>query len=227
MQPDQYGHIWEGEYVTVQTGAYFARQIADAKSEGRIGVVAADPLLPVRAYADIGGTSQRADAFTFWIVQFVGQQIRVLHYYEAVGQEVGEHCHWLRSHGFERAEIVLPHDGVNHDRVYRVTYESAFRDAGFNARSMENAGAGAATARIEAVRRVFPQVWFNEATTSGGRDALGWYHAKQDEKRGIDLGPDHDWSSHAADAFGLMATDYAQRPTTATNTPINYRRLIR
>ena len=226
-RPDQYNHIWEGDYVSVVEGAYFARQLTEAKSQGRIGVVPRDPLLPVRAYADIGGTSQRSDAFTFWIVQFVGQQIRVLDYYEAVGQEVGEHCHWLRSRGYERAMIRLPHDGVNHDRVHRVTYESAFRDAGFNASSMENMGAGAATARVEAIRRVFPAIHFNAETTEPGRDALGWYHEKKDETRGVGLGPDHDWSSHAADAFGLMAVDYAQQPQSASSAPLNYKRLRR
>jgi phage terminase large subunit len=227
MQADQYDHIWEGGYITVSEGAYFARQLAEARAQGRIGVVARDPLLPIRAYADIGGTSQRSDAFTFWIVQFVGQQIRVLDYYEAVGQEVGEHCHWLRSRGYERAMIRLPHDGVNHDRVHRVTYESAFRDAGFNASSMENMGAGAATARVEAIRRVFPAIHFNAETTESGRDALGWYHEKKDEARGVGLGPDHDWSSHAADAFGLMAVDYAQQPQSASSAPLNYKRLRR
>ena len=41
--------------------------------------------------------------------------------------------------------------------------------------------------------------------TKAGRDALGWYHARIDEKRRYDLGPEHDWSSHAADAWGLVA----------------------
>ena len=51
-------------------------------------------------------------------------------------------------------------------------------------------------------RRYFPQIWFDRATTEAGCDALGWYHEKQDKARGIGLGPEHDWSSHAADAFG-------------------------
>ena len=34
---------------------------------------------------------------------------------------------------------------------------------------------------------------------------MGWYHEKRDEKRTIGLGPNHDWSSHGADAFGLIA----------------------
>lgn len=62
--------------------------------------------------------------------------------------------------------------------------------------------------RVEATRRLFDSIWFNETTTEPGRDALGWYHAKLDEQRGIDLGPEHDWSSHASDAFGLMCCDY-------------------
>jgi phage terminase large subunit len=62
--------------------------------------------------------------------------------------------------------------------------------------------------RVEACRRIFPSIWMNEATTQGGVEALGAYHAKIDEQRGIDLGPEHDWASHAADAFGLMCLVY-------------------
>ena len=59
---------------------------------------------------------------------------------------------------------------------------------------------------------MFPSIWFNESTTEGGRDALGWYHERKDEARGIGLGPEHDWASHGADAFGLMAVAY-EEPT--------------
>lgn len=207
MQPDQYGHIWEGEYVTVSTGAYFARQMAECRAEGRIGAVSADPLMTLRAYWDIGGTGAKADACAIWIVQFVGLQVRVLDYYEAVGQELSAHVNWLRNSGYGRAQCILPHDGAANDKVFAVSYESALRGAGFDVRVVPNMGQGAAMTRIEAVRRVLPSVWFNEATTEGGRDALGWYHEKKDEARGIGLGPNHDWSSHAADAFGLMAVD--------------------
>ena len=73
-----------------------------------------------------------------------------------------------------------------------------------------NQGKGAAMARIEALRRLFPAIWLNEATTEGLRDALGWYHEKKDEDRNIGLGPEHDWSSHSADAAGLMAVAYEE-----------------
>jgi hypothetical protein len=41
---------------------------------------------------------------------------------------------------------------------------------------------------------------FNERTTEAGRDALGYYHERKDESRNVGLGPEHDWSSNAADA---------------------------
>ena len=76
--------------------------------------------------------------------------------------------------------------------------------------------------RVEAVRRLGPKMWFNENTTEPGRDALGFYHERKDEHRDIGLGPEHDWSSHAADAFGLMAIAYEEPSTTrrfAINSP--------
>jgi phage terminase large subunit len=64
-------------------------------------------------------------------------------------------------------------------------------------------------------------MWFNEETTQPGLDALGWYHEKKDEQRNIGLGPEHDWSSHGADAFGLMCVAY-EEPNTTWNSKINY-----
>jgi phage terminase large subunit len=53
-------------------------------------------------------------------------------------------------------------------------------------------------------------MWFNAETTEAGREALGFYHEKRDEARGIGLGPEHDWSSHGADSFGLGCVAYEE-----------------
>src|SRR5262249_23590535 len=70
--PDQYEHIWGGGYATVLAGAYYARNLTEARSQGRIGRVAADPLMTYRAYWDIGGTGAKADACAIWVAQFIG-----------------------------------------------------------------------------------------------------------------------------------------------------------
>jgi phage terminase large subunit len=191
MQPEQYDHIWEGGYVTVIEGAYYAKSLTQARIAGRITRVSFDPLLPIRLYFDIGGTGAKADACAIWPAQFVSK------------------------------EIVLPHDGATQDKVYAVSYESALKQAGYRVTVIPNQGKGAAAARVEAGRRVFPMVWFDEETTTAGRDALGWYHEKKDEVRGVGLGPEHDWASHGADAFGLMAVAY-RPPQIGSLKPIPY-----
>ena len=211
-RPDEYDHVWEGGYATVVEGAYFAKSLALAKAQGRISRVAADPLMTLRAFVDIGGTGARADAFTMWIGQFIGKEIRVLDYYESVGQPLASHLEWLRERDYTPAKLQfwLPHDGSTHDKVFDVSYESALKAAGFTVTVVPNQGKGAAKARIEAARRWFPRIWFNDATTEAGREALGFYHEKKDPVRNIGLGPEHDWSSHGSDSFGLMAVVYEE-----------------
>jgi phage terminase large subunit len=208
VYPERYDHIWEGDYAKAFDGAYYAKQLNAARLEGRIGKVARDPLLPLRAVFDLGGSGARADAMAIWLVQWVGQEIRVLDYIEGIGQVLAHYVNELRSRGHQNAVCILPHDGVNENNITGKRYEDHLRDAGFEVVVVPNQGRGAAAMRIEAVRRIFPKVWFNEATTEAGRDALGYYHERKDETRNVGLGPDHDWSSHAADAFGLMAVAY-------------------
>lgn len=208
--PEQYGHIWEGEYATVLEGAYYASAIQKARDEGRIGIVAEDPLMTHRAFFDIGGTGNKADAVAIWIAQFVGKQIRVLDYHEAQGQPLSYHVEWMRTNGYKpgKTSIWLPHDGKSNDKVYDVSYQSALKGAGYDVEVIPNQGKGAAMARIESARRTFPNAWFNEKTTEDGLAALGWYHEKRDEQRGTGLGPEHDWASHGSDAYGLMSIVY-------------------
>lgn len=221
MSANEYDREMECNFEAAIEGAYYADCITAARKE-RIGNVSADPLMAYRAYWDIGGTGAKADACSIWIAQFIGKEIRVLDYYEAQGQPLGAHVQWLRDNGYEKAECFLPHDGSTNDKVYDVSFESALRDAKFSVTVIPNQGTGAASKRIEAARRLFPSIWFNETKTKAGLDALAAYHEKRDEKRGIGLGPNHDWASHAADAFGLMAVAHNNQPAPAWGKAIKY-----
>jgi phage terminase large subunit len=102
-RPDSYDHIWEGDFVRAIEGAYYAKHLIEAREKGRIGDVDPDPLMEYRAFWDIG----TRDATAIWVAQFVGSQIRVLDYYEAVGQPLGTHLNWLRDNGYGGALCVL------------------------------------------------------------------------------------------------------------------------
>lgn len=204
-RPDQYDHIWEGAFITVMEGAYYARELTQARADKRFGKISPDPLMTIYAIWDIGGTGAKADATAIWIVQFIGHSVALLDYYEAVGQPLATHVNWLRDTGYGRARCVLPHDGAAHEKVHDTTYQGALRSARFECVVIPNQGAGAAMRRVEAARRLFPQMYFDEAKCDAGVKAVGWYHEKRDPERGVGLGPAHDWSSHGADAFGLIA----------------------
>ena len=220
LYPDRYPHTYEGEYAKAFEGAYFARELAQARMEGRIGGgrVGTDPLLPIRAIFDIGGAGAKADAMAIWITQWVGREVRILDYVEGQSQPLSYYVNEMRNRGWGKAVIILPHDGLNASAITGKQYVDHWRDAGFEvAEPVANQGAGAAMQRIEAVRRIFPNLVFNDTpAVTGGLDAIGFYHERKDEARNIGLGPEHDWSSHAADALGLLAIVYEapslQRP---------------
>lgn len=225
-RPHLYDHIWEGDFIRVVEGAYFATHLTKAREEGRIGMVAEDPNLIVRLFADIGGTGAKADNFVFWAAQFVGTEIRWVNHYESQGQPIGAHLAWMRSQGYseDRCKIWLPHDGDTQEKVIDTSYRRSFEDAGYSVEVVPNQGKGAAMQRVERGRILFSRMRFDETKCDAGLKALGWYHEKRDDKRNIGLGPDHDWSSHSADAFGCGCVAYEEPRKTA---PMDLSRLTR
>ena len=219
--PDAYEHVWNGGYVTILKGAYYAQGLKDAQTEGRITRVAYEPNLQIRAWWDIGGPGKKADAMAIVIGQYVGREIRVLDYIEGVGQVLGYYLDALRQRGWDGLKkplMVLPHDAAqtHADNPTGMDFEAQLIKAGFKTKKVHSPP-GIVMQRISTVRRLFPRLWFNNAHDADGHDktealraAMGWYHEKWDKDRNIGLGPDHDWSSHASDAAGLMCIDYEE-----------------
>jgi len=200
-RPDSYAHIWDGDFETIVSGAYYAASLATARAQNRIIPLSVDPLMQVWTFWDIGTRDHTA----IWVAQFVGTRVHLIDYYEAAGQPLGVHLQWLRDNGYEKAICVLPHDGAQVDHFTADRYVDHVRAAGFEAQVIRNQGKGAAMIRIDALRRLFPSVYIDPEHCSGGIDALTAYHEKIDDKREIGLGPEHDWSSHGSDAAGLLA----------------------
>lgn len=207
--PDTYENKWEGAYATIIKGAYYAEALGAAEKQGRICHLAPDPMLKIRSFHDIGGAGAKSDAYSIWITQFSGRDINILDHYTSEGQTLAYHVAWMRDNGYDGAIVQLPHDGVAANNVTGKRYADHWKDAGFDVpEPIPNQGAGAAMMRVQAARRLFPRMWFDREKTAAGREALAWYHEKRDVERNVGLGPDHDWSSHDADAFGLMAVAY-------------------
>lgn len=223
-RPHSYEHIWNGGYKTYFEGAYWTSDLTKAREQGRIGVVPEDPHLIIRLFADIGGTGAKADNFVFWAQQIVGLTIRYVNHYEVQGQPIAAHLNWMRSQGYtpDRCKIYLPHDGETNDRVFDVSYRSAFEAAGYTVEVIPNQGKGAAMLRVERMRELFLKLWFDEVKCAAGLKAIAAYHEKKDPNRNIGLGPDHDNNSHSADAFGLSGVAYEEPAVTPTESTERY-----
>lgn len=218
--PDAVDHVWDGGYVTILKGAYYATGLKEAAQQGRITFVAPDPLMQVRAWWDIGGPGKKADAMAIWVGQFVGREIRMLDYCEGVGQVLGFYVAWFRERGWVDAKkplMVVPHDAAqtHADNPTGIDFEAQLQLAGFGTKKIHSPP-GIIMQRIHTSRRLMPRVWFNNAkidgrdATEAGRAALGWFHEKWDKERNVGLGPDHDWAIHGADAYGLAMIDYEE-----------------
>lgn len=215
--PEAVANVWDGDYVTILKGAYYAAALKQALNESRITFVPRDPNMQIRAWWDIGGPGKKADAMAIVVGQYVGREIRVLDYCEGVGQVLGFYLEWFRAKNYDKALMIVPHDAAqtHADNPTGIDFEAQLKQAGFQTRKVHSPP-GIVMQRITTARRLFPRILFNKETTEALRDALGWYHANiTTDERQADLGPLHDWSSHAADAFGLMAIDY-QEPSLTT-----------
>ncbi len=216
--PDTAEHVWGGEYVRAVEGAYYAKQLRVAREQGRIRALAYDPNFETRVYWDLG----HSDATAVGVTQRPPGELNFIDYIEGVGQAPGYYMNWLRSNGYEGALCILPHDGaaVHPDNPTAMSYEAQLKAAGFRVRVVRNQGKGAAMQRVDATRRLFPRLQFNEEPCRPLLRALGHYHEKRDEERNVGLGPEHDWSSHGADMVGLAAIDYEDARTVIDDRPM-------
>jgi hypothetical protein len=67
---------------------------------------------------------------------------------------------------------------------------------------------------IQAVRQVLPRCYFDERKCVDGIEALRQYEREYDEdKKAFRATPKHNWCSHPADAFRMMAIAWRSEPT--------------
>jgi phage terminase large subunit len=225
--PEMAEHVWGGGYQVISEGSYYARLLADADKEGRVGDFPYDPRLAVKTSWDIG-----VDDYTaVWTVQEDGRHVTVLDYYEVSGegaeQIVRAALPELIPDPIERAVALaevgrfepyrysmhfLPHDVRN--REWGGGAKS--RTETLNALGVKPINIGVAQGpaeRINAVRRILPIVRFNNTSrVQVGLSRLRRYRRKWNDSMQSYTYPLHDINSHGSDAFGEFAVNCGLYP---------------
>lgn len=198
-RPGSYDHIWEGAFATVFEGAYYVQELIAARDEGRIGSVGIEPQVPVHTAWDLG----IGDSTAIWFFQIVGNEIRVVDFYESSGQGLPHYVTMLAAKGYNYGTDWVPHDAKVRELGTGRTRVETLEALG---RKPQLVPAHTLFDGINSVRQTLPRCWFDAQRTSFGLDALRQYRSEYDEDGAVFRNqPLHDWTSHAADAFRYMA----------------------
>lgn len=187
-------------------GCYFNSQMADVRKQGRIRLVPYAAGTPVNTFWDLGAD----DSTGIWFHQQVGMEHRFLRYYEASGEDLAHYVEYLHRTGYVFGKHYLPHD-ADHKRLNSEGNKSIREMLGdLGVRNIHVVPViDQKQHAIEAVRRVLPHCYFDEAGTKDGVRHLDLYRKEWDARLGVWRSqPRHDEHSHCCDAFMQYAQSF-------------------
>jgi phage terminase large subunit len=200
----EYYCSFEGSMV----GAYYADQIKWLESNGRITKIPYACEFVVDTYWDIG----ISDYTTMWFSQKIGQEFRLIDYYQRNGQGIEHYARELESRGYVFGTHYLPHDAGHRQIATGITLveqlENILPSHNFEVLPRTNS----VQVDIMACRGFIRRCVFDEEKCEQGLQALKSYTKKwSDSKQMYEDKPLHDWASHGADAFRYFAINNADQ----------------
>jgi|GEM_PF-1595078 len=183
-------------------GAVYTDAIERARAEGRIGPMPVDGSSLVHTSWDLGAPENTV----VWYWQTVGREIRVIDCDRGAQGTLTERVARMLGKGYAYGRHFLPHDCAQTERT-GTTFLAELAHAGLPARSL------VAVPRTHSVwvginhaLELFPALAFRLPQCESGLAALGAYRTRRqgDGATATDE-PVHDWASHTADAFRMLA----------------------
>lgn len=204
--PEMFEHVWLGEPMTAKTGSVFGKQLAQARSEGRITKVPYDASTGVYTAWDLG----IGDSTVIWFFQVVGREIHFIDHYEGSNEDLGHYISYIQNKPYQYTTHFLPHDSKARELQTGMTRVEFFNNHGiYNIEVLRPTNFSLGQDDIDLVARPkFSLCWFDEEKCQRGLECLRAYHYEYDDKNKLLRNkPEHDWSSHSSSAFiyALMA----------------------
>lgn len=204
---DQYLQEYECSFEAAILGAYYGTEMREIAELGRITHVEYDPALPTYTSWDLG----RTDDTAVWWFQVVRGEIHVIDFYAASGEDPDSMSKVILSKPYHYGQHFLPHDAraktfAAHGKS---TIEQLATHLGLaNLSIVPNLSVQDG---IQAVRLMLPRCWFDAEKCKEGIEALRQYEREYDEdKKAFKQVPKHNWCSHPADAFRMMAVSWRE-----------------
>jgi hypothetical protein len=209
LSEEQKNRFLLGLWVEGIAGGIYTKEMAQAEQEGRIGVVPFNNEFFVWTFWDIG----MDDATAIWFVQFVGDEIHLIDYYQNNNQSMLHYLDVLKKkeqeYGYKYNKLILPHDAKVREWTNGRSRAETIEQQGFKTDVIK---ATSIADGINACKLLFNKCYFDKVKCEEGISALSNYKRKEDPiAMTYSKEPLHDWTSHGADSFRLMGVSYTDR----------------
>ena len=196
--PEVFENIYGGLCLQNIKGSVFANEMRLVDKEQRIQRVPYDNSKPVDTYWDIG------DRYTtIWFAQRMPFETRLIDFFDAEGISINEITKELQRRSYVYGCHWLPFDAKSPQLGTGRTIEEQLRSAGFKVAIVPRV---AVKVRLNALRSVFSQLWFDGDACADGLQRIRHYRWAPEGLLGQEKrAPLHDINSHAADALSYMA----------------------
>jgi len=208
LTEDQYLQEMETSFEASILGSFYGTELREAEEQGRITNIAVDPIVPVHTAWDLGYRDDTA----IWWYQVVRGEIHVIDFYSVSGANIEELAQVIADRGYRYGKHYLPHDAKAKTLASggKSIIEQLAQHLGLGTLSI--VPDLSVQDGIQAVRKMIPTTWFDNKCYEG-IEALKQYQREYDEdKKAFRQTPRHDWTSHPADAFRMMAIAWRQEP---------------
>lgn len=180
-------------------GSYYAEILTQLEQAWRRTTLPYDPALDVFTAWDLWINDSTAIRFR----QRLGKEIRIIDYYENNGEWLSHYVWMLKEKPYRYWTTWLPHDAQAKSLQTGKTTAEKLEEYGFT--DIQIVPRLSVLDGINSARAILPYCWFDREKTERGWKCLKNYHKELDEKRQAFKWPEHDRSSHWADAFRYLA----------------------
>jgi phage terminase large subunit len=202
MTADEFEQEWYCSFEASVRGAYYAREIAEARRKGRIKYVPYDPALPVHVVLDLGLGQALAAGF----YQRIAQEMRMIDYWEGSNKDgIPTAVKAIKDKPYVYGTVFLPHDAEHTEQGSEKTRLQTFKDLwpGVTVQIIPRLHVDDG---IHKGKLMFARLWIDENNCQQFLDYISQYRQEWDENRGMfKEKPYHDFTSHAADVHRYAA----------------------
>ena len=205
--------LFEQEYLCsfngAMVGAYFGAEMSRAEREGRVKPVPVDIKYPVHTAWDLG----KATNNPIWCFQVIGQQLRIVDFYQPESDDLEEWCATLNARGYTGNDYV-PHDILVTEWGSKRTRIETLRALGRKPKRIVKVSVadGLQAGRVAINSAVFAD---NDAVARGIDGLKSYRREWDDDLKDFRENPVKDWAEHIGSAWRYLGLSWREEQAAA------------